>query len=86
MTIKEYRESLEVLKNFKNRNEDGPALDELMLDTMDIWSNNAALGYLMIALKNAGTDKDMADKIKACMREAFGDMSVSEAEEYYTSH
>lgn len=62
---------------------DGRTIAEIYSDTVEIWSNYAAIGYTRIALERAGVDQETADKVIQEMRRAFDDYSIDEAEQRY---
>ena len=80
MTLEDYRKSLEKLPH---KTEDGRSIADVMADTVDIWSNDAARGYAIIAAELAGVDPATVKEIIRNMRRAFDDLSVDEAEEVY---
>ena len=80
MTVEDYRKSLEKLPH---KTPDGRSLAEVMTDTVDIWSNDAARGYAIIAAELAGVDPATVGEIVKKMRRVFDDMTVDEAAEVY---
>lgn len=80
MKYKDYVKSLEKLPH---KSADGRTIAEMYSDTVEIWSNYAAIGYLRIALERAGVDEETASKVMQEMRRAFDDYSIDEAEQHY---
>lgn len=84
MTVKEYREQLKLLDDrFKNRDENGGPLSEVMVDSMELWSNDAVLGYVTMAAEKIGADQDTITSLVSALRRAFDDVTVDEAIEHY---
>lgn len=75
MTIKDY---LAGLPDMTTR--DGGSLREVMIDSVSIWSNEAALGYAALALDRAGVGHGTAREVLRKMRMAFDDVSIAQAE------
>lgn len=72
MTIAEY---LETMKQ-----------KHLPSDTMlalEIWSNNSALGYTIMAAEATGLKKEQINKLVDAMQAAFDNVSVDQANSYY---
>ena len=80
MTVEDYRKSLEKLPH---KMADGRSFAEVMTDRVDIWNNDAARGYAIIAAELAGVDPATVGEIVKKMRRVFDDMTVDEAAEVY---
>ena len=80
MTVEDYRKSLEKLPH---KTPDGRSIAEVMADSVEIWSNDAARGYAIIAAELAGVDPATVKEIIRNMRRVFDDMTIDEAEEVY---
>lgn len=78
MTIMEYLTDLE---KDKHRSASGKTLKEALIETTPIWSNDAAKGYAIRAMKKAGLDPDQIRAVLRELRYAFDDLTVEEAEQ-----
>lgn len=86
MKIPEFIEDVKKLDEKFSRNANGVALSEAMIADMNIWSNDACLGYLMMATKALELDQEIVSSLLSEMREVFSEVTVDEAEEYYSTH
>ena len=84
MKINEYIKSVRRLDN--NFASSGRLLSDTLIDDMDIWSNEACLGYLMMATKALELDEELASSLRREMRAVFSEVTVDEAEEFYANH
>ena len=50
---------------------------------MDVWSNDAAFGYVIEAMKRVGCRRDTINKTLTAMYYVMDEMSVDEAAERY---
>ena len=57
MTVKEYMERLKKLDAEGYRAADGTPASDGFANVTEIWSNNACIGYCIIAMENAGFDQ-----------------------------
>lgn len=51
-----------------------------VLDMVDVWSNEACQGYCLAAMKKAGVDANVAEKVIRGLHDAFDELTVEEAE------
>ena len=77
MTIKEYMENMETATK------EGQGLADVMLESARVWSNGACKGYCIDAMERAGYSREQISDVLACLRGAFGDLTVEEAEQVY---
>ena len=61
----------------------GAKFSDTIINTTNIWSNNACLGYLMMAAEDVNLDEKTLSDLITAMRRAFEDASVEEAEKKY---
>ncbi len=73
MTIHEY------LKKLPN-----PSMADAATHTTEIWSNSAALGYLLHAIQMEGIDMKTQTRLMNSMYAAFDELTIDEAEQKYT--
>lgn len=86
MKIPEFIADVKTLDEKFSKNANGVALSEAMIADMNIWSNDACLGYLMMATKALELDQEIVSSLLSEMREVFSEVTVDEAEEYYSTH
>ena len=75
MTIHEYLNSLPDLKTVN-----GKSLRDAMSETMDIWSNNACIGYCLDAMERAGVSEVQCAEVLQNLWTSFDTMTIDEAE------
>lgn len=74
------------VKDFVKGNEKLPKeLAEMLAETVSIWSNGAAYGYLIDAMHKAGFEDSVICKVRSCMKESMDELTVEEAEKIWTS-
>ena len=78
MKISSYIEDLKQCK-LKPGRSDMPSFMDAMLDSVDIWSNEAAKGYVLTAAQRMGLNDTQIDELLRQMRLAFDDLTVDEA-------
>jgi len=78
-----YKDYVQQLEKLPHRDSSGRTLAEMYGDSVEIWSNYAAIGYAKIAMEQAGIDSDSINKVVAAMNKAFDDYSIDEAEKHY---
>lgn len=78
MTINEY---LKGLPDMKSKN--GQPMRELMADAVSIWSNDSCKGYCILAMQQAGFNREQIEKVLTELRWAFDEKTVTEAERAY---
>lgn len=76
MTIKEY---LDEIPDYL-RAQDGTAYKEKVKSIVHIWSQEAARGYCIASMKDAGLSKEQITAVMLYMSKNFNDISVSKAE------
>lgn len=78
-----YKDYIRQLEQLPHKSSDGRTIAEMYADTIEIWSNYAAIGYAKIAAAAIGLDEATADKLVKAMHTAFDDYSIDEAEKHY---
>lgn len=86
MKIPEFIEDVKKLDEKFSKNSNGVALSEAMIADMNIWSNEACLGYLMMATKALELDEELVSSLRREMRAVFSEVTVDEAQEYYCNN
>ena len=64
----------------------GKPYAETIAETMDVWSNDAAFGYAIEAMKRAGCRRATISKVLTAMFYSMDTMSVDEAAERYRNY
>ncbi len=72
MTLKEFLQKTKALPSEEAR--------EFVLETADIWSNEACLGYVVEAMKIMEMSDSEIEALTDCISSVFEDKSVAEAE------
>ena len=80
MTIKKY---LDGLKKQGFIGPDGKSLSDAMQETVEIWSNDACMGYCVAAMQAAGYGKTQITQVLREMGGLFDSCTLSEAEQEY---
>lgn len=70
------------IKEFKSAFAD-PEMADFALDVIDIWSNDAVKGYLLIACKAQGMAEEQIEGLMCSLDAAFASTTVDDAREYY---
>lgn len=83
MKVKEYMEGLKKLDAEGYRAADGTSVSEGIGNDAEIWSNNACIGYCIIAMENAGFDQKQIRAVVDKFDEAFDWTTLNEAEQKY---
>lgn len=78
MTINEY---LKGLPDVKSSN--GQPMREVIADAVSIWSNDSCKGYCVLAMQQAGFNREQIESVLMELRLAFDEISVAEAEQAY---
>lgn len=78
MTINEYLNNIPDMKS-----NDGTTLKEAAADMMEIWTNNGCRGYCILAMKNAGFDREQIKTVLSELRWLFDEVPVNDAEKEY---
>ena len=86
MTVKEYMEGLKKLDAKGYRAADGTSASDGFANVTEIWSNNACIGYCIIAMENAGFDQKQIQAVVDKFGEAFDWTTLNEAERKYYAH
>lgn len=86
MTVKELLETVEkplvcVPDTEKNRAE----YKNLVLQTMEIWQNDACSGYAAAAAVDAGLDLETIKRLLEALDAAYDDMTIREAADFYNN-
>lgn len=86
MTIRECMEAArENAKQLTPKN-GGPAWDEVIADTVDIWSNYSCLGYCVAAAQRMNLDGETTKELISQLHRVFDDITVAEAEQIYMDY
>ena len=56
---------------------------EVLLQTVEVWTNSACLGYCIRAMENAGFDEEHIRSAVRGMNRAFDELTVEEAKEVW---
>ena len=83
LTIRDFLTNIQEQAAQLRPREGGRPFDELMIDTTQIWSNEACKGYCILAMQDAGFEADQIRAVLSAMRWAFDEKTVEEAEEAY---
>ena len=84
MTVREYR--TECIKHavLAGKPEcDGHRVFSFLEDALEIWSNEACLGYVVEALQTESVERDDINRIVSAVKAEFERMSVDEAVQSY---
>lgn len=84
MTIKQYLDNLKALQMVSEPGK--PPFIDTMMEHMDIWSNDACMGYCIKTMQKCGFDDDTIEKVVRAMFATFGSMSVEDAEQTYRNY
>ena len=84
MTVKAYIEKVKALDS-QLVSEDGSLYSDAAMESIEVWSNNACCGYLLMAAKDAGLADDTVKDLMHSLRGKFDVISVEEAEENYVN-
>ena len=57
-----------------------PELAELLAQETSIWTNDACYGCCIQAMEKAGFERKVIEKVRSCLRDAFDELTVEEAE------
>ncbi len=85
MTIFEFLESLKKQPLVAAPEEWRPDYIRIATQAMEVWTNNACLGYALAAAGEAGFTTEQKKQLVEGMKAAFEDMTLDEAESYYTN-
>lgn len=85
MTIKEYLQGVEAAKMVPVA-PGGMSFTDAIKETMEIWSNDACMGYFLRAAQIAELDQDTIRKVLEAYRAAFEEISVDEAADVYCKY
>ena len=80
MTVKEFMERLKMLDAEGYRAADGTSVSDGIGNAAEIWSNNACIGYCIIAMENAGFNQKQIQAVVEKFNEAFDWTTLEEAE------
>lgn len=59
------------------------SMQDLLIEQTSIWTNNACLGYALMAMEDAGYDEAEIRKFIRLIKDAMEFTGVEEAEEHY---
>ena len=62
---------------------DGTTLKDTMMDAMDIWSNDACVGYCILAMQDAGYEREQIQEVLSKLRWAFDEVDQDHAAMIY---
>lgn len=77
-----YNDYIKSLEKFPHRNKEGKTLADMAGSFIDIWSNDACVGYCKLAMSAAGFDGNMIDEVVSYLETMFNDYSVDDAERH----
>ena len=83
MKVKEYMEGLKKLDAEGYRAADGTSVSEGIGNDAEIWSNNACIGYCIIAMENKGFDQKQIQAVIDGLGVAFDWIPLDAAERKY---
>ena len=82
MTIKEFMDGNQALDN-QFTSPSGEKFSETMAKCTNVWSNDAAKGYIITAAQRMGMSQLTLDELLEEINCAFSDLTVEEAEQEY---
>lgn len=80
MTVNEYLKSLETDYPAGLVNRRGEPIADIMKDVTHIWTNDAASGYTVQAMKDAGFSEVDIWKVQRALIRVYDELTISEAE------
>ena len=86
MTVKEYLEKARKAGEHLTPVGHGKSYAEAIAETMDVWSNDAAFGYVIEAMKRVGCRRDTINKTLTAMYYVMDELGVDEAAERYRNY
>ena len=86
MTVKEYLDKARKAGERLAPVGHGQPYAEAIAETMDVWSNEAAYGYVIEAMERAGCRRATISKVLTAMFYSMDTMSVDEAAERYRNY
>ena len=78
MIIAEYKERIADTKSMINKT-DGSNLFNTLIDNAEIWNNDACKGYCILAMEDAGYNREQIREVLQKMTAAFDDISIDDA-------
>ena len=85
MTIKDYMRKVESEK-MTPKDSAGASFTDAMMETTEIWSNDACVGYFLRAAQIVGLDQADTIKVVEAFNTAFDGTSVDEAADIYCKY
>ena len=85
MTIKDYMRKVESAK-MTPKDSAGASFTDAMMETTEIWSNDACVGYFLRAAQIVGLDQAGTKKVVEAFNTAFDGTSVDEAADIYCKY
>ena len=82
MKIAEYKERIADTKKMINRT-DGSSLFDTLIDSAEIWNNNACKGYCILAMESAGCTQEQIRDVLRQFPDVFDFVSQDQAEAAY---
>lgn len=82
MRIREYKEAIADTKKMINKATGGSLFDEL-IDNMHIWNNDACKGYCIMAMEDAGYNREQIRDVLRQFPAVFDFVSQDQAEAAY---
>lgn len=86
MTVKEYLDKAQEAGKRLTPVGHGKPYAEAIAETMDVWSNDAAFGYVIEAMKRVGCRRTTIDKVLTAMYYVMDELAVDEAAERYRNY
>lgn len=86
MTVKEYLDKARKAGEQLTPVGHGKPYAEAIAETMDVWSNDAAFGYAIEAMKRVGCRRATIDKVLTAMYYVMDELAVEEAAERYRNY
>ena len=80
MTVNEYLKNVDAEYPEELTNKRGERIRDIVMDATYIWSNDAASGYTVQAMKDAGFSEDDILKIQRALLSVYDELTISEAE------
>ena len=78
MIIAEYKERIADTKSMINKT-DGSNRCDTLIDNAEIWNNDACKGYCILAMEDAGYNREQIREVLQKMTAAFDDISIDDA-------
>lgn len=79
MTINEF------IRNAKEKGNSEEAINQILLETNEVWSNKACRAYMIAAASAAGVNDDTINRMIEALEAAFENWTIEEAERAWDS-